>query len=120
MGGEDEIIKACAGSTGSNTIDDYARYSGNSASTTHPVGDKLANELNLFDISGNVWEWCWDYSGGLPTGEVTDYRGPGSDTQRVYRGSSWNRAAAICALDVCRLNGSYNQTNELGFRVVRQ
>jgi len=60
--------KAFAGSTGSNAIGDYAWTSGNSGGTTHPGGDKLPNELGLYDMSGNVWEWVWDWNAFYPAG----------------------------------------------------
>ena len=76
-------LKAFAGSTGSNTIGDYAWYYSNAGSTTHPVGTKPANELGLHDMSGNVWEWCWDWWGApYPTGPLTNYRGAASGTYR--------------------------------------
>jgi formylglycine-generating enzyme required for sulfatase activity len=78
VGGYDEGF---AGYDGSNSIDDYASYSDNSdttgdGTTTHPVGDKLPNELGLYDMSGNVGEWNRDWSWSpVPGGEQTDYRG---------------------------------------------
>ncbi len=112
--------KVFAGSTGSNVIGDYAWYSANSGSKTHPVGTKLANELGFHDLSGNVWEWAWDwYAASYPAGTVTDYRGPGSGTNRVGRGGGWGSAASGCT--VASRNGSnpINRSNYFGFRVVR-
>ena len=71
---------------GSSTVDDsytnigdYAWYSGNSSSTTHEVGTTTyGNELGLFDMSGNVWKWCWDSEESFPTSNQTDYRGAAS------------------------------------------
>ena len=91
-------LKAFAGSTGSNLIDNYAWYTTNSASKTHPAGTKLPNELGLYDLSGNVWEWTWDWYAAYPAGTLTDTRGPASGTNRVARGGGWNGAASVCAV----------------------
>jgi formylglycine-generating enzyme required for sulfatase activity len=88
--------KPFAGSTGSNSIGDYAWYDGNSGNKTHEVGNKDANELGLYDMSGNVGEWCWDRSGSYPSGERTNYTGATSGTDRVVRGGGW--AGGYCTV----------------------
>ena len=101
-------------------IGNYAWYSGNSASTTHPVGTKTANELGLYDMSGNVWEWNWDWDAASYTpGLLTDDRGAASGTNRVFRGGSWILNASYCP--VARRSGSnpYGRSGDIGFRVVR-
>lgn len=118
--------KAFAGSTGSNEIGDYAVFGYNGSETgrtttarSNPVGSKLANELGLYDMSGNVWEWCWDGWGGYPAGTQTDYRGAASGTDRVIRGGSWNSLASVSAV-AARISYYPNfQGNFYGFRVVR-
>ncbi|PKN24724.1 MAG: hypothetical protein CVU65_10980 [Deltaproteobacteria bacterium HGW-Deltaproteobacteria-22] len=121
-------LKAFAGSTGSNLIGDYAVFGFGSTAEgrtltrgTSPVGSKLPNELGLYDLSGNVSEWAWDWMDNFPSGAVTDYRGPASGTGsgRVNRGGKWNNDAAQCA--VAYHNGTHPQYRNIifGFRVVR-
>ncbi len=78
----------------------YAIYCGNvpiaSGSLTAPVGSLRPNRNRLYDIYGNVWEWCWDWYGDYPSGSVTDPIGPESGTMRVMRGGAWNESAKGC------------------------
>lgn len=112
-------LKAFAGSTGSNAIDDYAWYTPNLPTNTHPVGAKKANELGLYDMSGNVYEWNWDRYDTYPTGAVTDYRGATSGSNRVLRGGSNANPASECAVAFRSNVDSFNQYFSFGFRVVR-
>jgi formylglycine-generating enzyme required for sulfatase activity len=110
--------KAFAGSTGSNSIDDYAWYDSNSGNKTHEVGKKEANELGLRDMSGNIDEWCWDWYDSYPAGEHTDYTGAASGTNRMIRGGSCDGGASRCAVSYRIKFSPDGRGSDLGFRVV--
>ena len=81
---------------GSNNIDDVAWYDGNSLHSSYPVGAKSSNELGLYDMSGNVCEWCSDWYGKYSSSSQTNPTGPTSGSGRVLRGGSWYDRARRC------------------------
>ncbi len=118
--------KAFAGSDGTNAIGDYAvfGYPGTqegrtSSERTNPVGSRLANELGLYDMSGNVVEWIWDRYAVFPSGPLTDYRGADSGSGRQWRGGSWKDPSDHCAVSSRQYSMFVWRYHYAGFRVVR-
>lgn len=106
--------------SGSNSLDDVAWYSLNSASFSHAVGTKNSNQLGIYDMSGNVWEWCWDWYGNYSSAIQGDPRGPDSGANKVLRGGSWFTGAYYCRVSFRdHYNPGYRDANN-GFRVVRK
>jgi formylglycine-generating enzyme required for sulfatase activity len=105
--------------SGSNTVGDVAWYSDNSSSRTHEVGKKSPNGLGLYDMSGNVREWCWDRYGSYSSGAQTDPVGAVSGADRVARGGCWFNSAAYVRSAFRIYYPPSDRANGIGFRLVR-
>ncbi|MCL2762849.1 MAG: formylglycine-generating enzyme family protein [Treponema sp.] len=105
--------------TGSNTISDFTGwYNENSGAQTHQVGLKPPNAWGLYDMHGNVWEWCWDWFENNYLEESDDPVGPSTGTQRVYRGGSWENSGGNIRSAVRFRNAPTERSSVLGFRIV--
>lgn len=102
---------------GSNMIDNVAWYKDNSSNQTRPVGTKSPNELGLFDMSGNVYEWCSDWFGNYSIGSQTNPQGPLSGSDRVLRGGGWYNESKYCRVSYRKGFDPVKGVNDLGFRL---
>ena len=122
---EAEWEYACrAGSTTSysfgetaESLGEYAWFGEGREGKTHPVGLKKPNRWGLYDMHGNVWEWCQDWLGDYPPDASTDPQGPNGGSFRVYRGGCWSDVAGYCQSAYRRRNDPSVRYNFLGFRV---
>ncbi|WP_444332151.1 formylglycine-generating enzyme family protein, partial [Odoribacter laneus] len=104
--------------SGSNNLGEVGWYWSNSGNCTHRVGEKQPNELGLYDMSGNVWEWCEDWYGGYSVTSQRDPSGATSGSRRVNRGGCWINVARSCRVSYRNYIMPDDRGDYLGFRLV--
>lgn len=105
--------------SGSSNLNDVGWYINNSNNSKQPVITKAPNSLNIFDMSGNISEWCWDFCDNYPQGSVIDYRGPVDGLIKIHRGGSFSNYESVCNLIYRSFLNAENTADYIGFRIAR-
>lgn len=106
--------------SGSNEIDKVAWYNSNTASKPHKVGIKAANELGIYDMSGNVWELCWDFYESYPSASQNDPKGASNGEHPVLRGGSWSNYDYDCRVFTRSFSDPDYKSINFGIRLLRR
>jgi len=105
--------------SGSDNFDEVAWCNVNSGGKTHPVGEKAPNGLGIYDMSGNLWEWCWDWYDRYSSDSLDNPTGPESGNRRSIRGGSWTFNAGNCRVGNRGCDYPIRKGTVIGFRVCR-
>jgi formylglycine-generating enzyme required for sulfatase activity len=115
---EEEALSRSYYSGGGNAAE-FAWFDSNSNRETKPVKTKSPNELGLYDMSGNVWEWCWDWMGTYPKELTKDPKGLQAGNIKVVRGGAWFTPVNLCRVTYRFWNVPSFKANSVGFRIAR-
>ena len=105
--------------SGSDELDEVGWCNENAGNRTQPVALKRPNTMGLYDMSGNVWEWCWDRYGKYPSAEQTNPKGPDTGPNRVLRGGSWDYNPQYCRVADRSFFTPGSRVGSTGFRLAR-
>jgi len=100
-----------------DTLASRAWFGADSGNTPHPVAQKKPSLLGLYDMQGNVWEWCLDWKGDYPGGRVVDYYGPAVGSLRIFRGGAWADPELGCRIALRCGGDPSSRSDKIGFRL---